>query len=307
MAIMKAIAQAESTATRNRQISSGLPPTTARWLNPAGALRVHWPEYLIEASALGTFMISACVFTVGLEHPASPVRQAIASDFLRRALIGLAMGLTAIIIIYSPWGQRSGAHLNPSVTVSFLRLGKIRRWDALFYILAQFTGGVAGVGIAALTLGSNLSHTSTRYAVTVPGRHGPTLAFIAELIISFLLMTVVLNATNRERVARYTGLFAGALVAIYIALESPYSGMSMSPARTVGSAIYAHIWNSVWVYFTAPIVGMLLASELYLRTRGSQAVICAKLHHPNNQRCIFNCGYREAALKIQFTSGENKQ
>jgi aquaporin Z len=301
MAIMKAIVQAESTAIRNRQISSGLPPTTAPWLNPASALRVHWPEYLIEAAALGTFMVSACFFTVVLEYPASPVRQAIASDFLRRALTGLAMGLTAIMIIYSPWGKRSGAHLNPSITLTFLRLRKVAPWDALFYIAAQFVGGIVGVGIAALALRSSLSHPATRYAVTVPANGGPAVAFIAELIISFALMTVVLNATNTQRFARYAGLFAGALVATYITLEAPFSGMSMNPARTFGSAFHAHIWTSLWVYFTAPILGMLIASELYIRTRGSQAVICAKLHHQNNQRCIFNCGYREAAIKTQLT------
>jgi len=306
MAIVKAIAQAETVAIRDGRISSDLPLTTARWSNAAGALRVHWPEYLIEAGALGTFMISACVFTVLLQHPASAARQAIGNDFVRRALTGVAMGLTAIALVYSPWGKRSGAHLNPSITLTFLRLGKVARWDALFYVFAQSVGGVAGVGIAALLLGNSLSHSATRYAVTVPGKGGAPVAFAAELIISFLLMSMVLHATNTQRIARYTGLFAGALVASYIALEAPYSGMSMSPARTLGSAVHAHIFTSLWVYFTAPLIGMLLAAELYIRTRGSHAVICAKLHHQNNQRCIFNCGYREAAIKNQFTSGERQ-
>ncbi|MGH7166316.1 MAG: aquaporin, partial [Nitrospiraceae bacterium] len=106
------------------------------------ALARHWPEYLMEAAGLAVFMISAAVFTTVLEHPASPVRQAITDPVLRRALIGLAMGLTAIGIIYSPWGKQSGAHLNPAVTLTFLRLGKIQVADALFYVLAQFAGGL---------------------------------------------------------------------------------------------------------------------------------------------------------------------
>ena len=88
-------------------------------------LRRHWPEYLMEAAELGLFMISAGVFVSLLEHPASPVRQAIADPVLRRVLIGLAMGLTAISIVYSPLGQRSGAHFNPAVTLTFFRLGKV--------------------------------------------------------------------------------------------------------------------------------------------------------------------------------------
>jgi len=91
---------------------------------------LHWQEHVMEGALLGLFMISACVFTVIFQLPGSPVRQAIASAELRRVLTGIAMGLTAIALIYSPWGQRSGAHLNPSVTLTFLRLGKIKRVDA---------------------------------------------------------------------------------------------------------------------------------------------------------------------------------
>src|SRR5271156_3303458 len=103
-------------------------------ISAARALREHWPEYLIEGWALGMFMISASLFTIWFEQPDMPLRHAIASPDLRRALIGVAMGGTAIALIYSPWGKRSGAHMNPAVTLTFLRLGKIARLDATFYI-----------------------------------------------------------------------------------------------------------------------------------------------------------------------------
>jgi ABC-type multidrug transport system fused ATPase/permease subunit len=99
------------------------------------ALRRHWPEYVMEGAELGLFMISACTFVVLLEYPTSPVHQAIPDFFLRRVLIGIAMGLTAIGIIYSPLGQRSGAHFNPSVTLTFFRLGKVELWDASSTVL----------------------------------------------------------------------------------------------------------------------------------------------------------------------------
>src|SRR5574341_1612618 len=156
------------------------------------ALRSHWPEYLMEAAGLGMFMISACLFGAVFEHPASPVRQAIGDPFIRRILMGAAMGLTAVGIIYSPWGMQSGAHLNPSVTLSFLRLGKVETWDGIFYIVAQFIGGLAGVLVASALLGVWLSHPSVNYVATVPGLGGPSVAFLAECIISFGLMTVVL-------------------------------------------------------------------------------------------------------------------
>jgi aquaporin Z len=79
----------------------------------SAAVRSYWPEYLMEAAGLASLMLSACLFTALFEVPDSPLRKAIPDPFFRRALVGIAMGLTAIAIIYSPWGQRSAAHLNP--------------------------------------------------------------------------------------------------------------------------------------------------------------------------------------------------
>jgi len=89
------------------------PPAAASFeqppkLGPLGSLRVHWPEYLMEAGLLGAFMVSACIFGALYEFPHSPVRQAITSQLFRRMLMGISMGLTAIAIIYSPWGKQSG-------------------------------------------------------------------------------------------------------------------------------------------------------------------------------------------------------
>jgi len=256
-------------------------------------LKRHWPEYFSEAAELGLFMISACAFTVLLYHPASPVTQGIQNEGVRRMLMGVAMGLTAVALIFSPFGKRSGAHFNPAVTLTYLRLGKIAPWDASFYILFQFIGGILGVLVASVFFRDLVAHSAVNYAVTVPGPKGPTLAFVAELTITFILMTVILAVSNTKRLGRWTGLFAGALIATYILLEAPISGMSMNPARTFGSAFGAHLWTSLWIYFTAPPLGMLLAAEVYKRVKGGQAVACAKLHHYNNRRCIFRCNFQE--------------
>src|SRR5712692_10003035 len=258
-------------------------------LGALASVRVHWPEYLMEAGLLGAFMVSACVFGALYEFPRSPVRQTISSQLLRRMLMGISMGLTAIAIIYSPWGKQSGAHINPSVTFTFFRLGKVKVWDAIFYIAAQFTGAVLGVLFVARFLSKEISHPAVRYVVTVPGPHGPWVALLAEFIIAFGLMSTVLYFSNHHRLDRYTGLFAGLLVALYITLEAPFSGMSMNPARTFGSALSADIWSSFWIYLTAPPLGMLAAAELYLWRRDGTAVKCCKLHHNNTKRCIF-CG-----------------
>jgi aquaporin Z len=124
-----------------------------RYQDMIESLRRHWPEYLMEAAGLAVFMVSAGLFGTLLGYPGSPVHQAIEEPLLRRALMGLAMGLTAIAIIYSPWGQQSGAHINPAVTLTFLRLGKVAPWDAVFYIIAQFAGGLYGVLLVGGILG----------------------------------------------------------------------------------------------------------------------------------------------------------
>src|SRR6516162_3927921 len=163
------------------------------------ALRQHWPEYLIEAACLGAFMISAGVFTTLLEYPNSPVRHAIPRDFVRLVLNGLAMGLTAIGIIYSPWGARSGAHMNPAVTWTFFRLGKVKPWDALFYPVFQTLGGIAGVLLVKALLGRSFTEPPVTYVVTVPGKAGVAIAFVAELVIACALMLVVLIMTNTPK------------------------------------------------------------------------------------------------------------
>ncbi|MDX2170131.1 MAG: aquaporin [Deltaproteobacteria bacterium] len=254
----------------------------------------HFPEYAIEAFLLGAFMLAACLVTTALAHPASPLTRALPDPFARRALIGVAMGLTAIGLIYSPWGQRSGAHFNPSVTLTYLRLGKIAPRDALGYVAAQCGGGVLGVLLAAALLGMLVAHPAVGFAATTPGARGTAVAFGAEVAISFLLMSVVLRLSN-SRWARWTGLACGALVATYITLEAPLSGMSMNPARSLASAVVAGRWDGFWIYLVAPPLGMLAAAELYVRQRGLARVFCAKLRHGGAARCIFHCNY--AALE----------
>src|SRR5204863_7303187 len=183
------------------------PPAAASFeqppkLGPLGSLRVHWPEYLMEAGLLGAFMVSACIFGALYEFPHSPVRQAITSQFFRRMLMGTSMGLTAITIIYSPWGKQSGAHMNPSVTLTFFRLGKISGWDAVFYVLFQFIGGVTGVLLVAGALGRLIANPAVSYVVTVPGAGGRAPAFAAEAMISFVLFTVILAVSNHPRLSR---------------------------------------------------------------------------------------------------------
>jgi aquaporin Z len=105
---------------------------------------LNWPEYLCEALGVGLFVMSVGACATLISGPTSPIREAVPGEFARRVLVGLTMGLTAIILIYAPWGRASGAHLNPATTLTFWRLGRVSGRDAVFYTLAQFVGAAVG-------------------------------------------------------------------------------------------------------------------------------------------------------------------
>lgn len=254
-------------------------------------LRLHWREYACEALGLGLFMLSACGFGVLLFHPGSPMIAVLPSPLARRALMGLAMAGTALVNIYSPWGKRSGSHLNPAVTLAFTQLGKVDPRDAAWYIAAQFVGGILGVMLATLVLARWIAHPDVHYVVTAPGEFGRSGAFVAEVIISLVLMATILALMSRARWQHFTGVAAAVLIALYITFESPVSGMSMNPARTLGSALPAHDWRALWIYFVAPPLGMLLGAAIHLRGDRRRA-FCAKLDHDARVPCIF-CQFQQ--------------
>lgn len=234
-------------------------------------LKDNWFNYAIEAWCLGTFMVSACMFGVLLFHSASPVAEL--SAMSKNVLMGVAMGATAVGIIVSPWGKRSGAHFNPAVTLTFLRLGKIAGRDAFFYIISHFVGGFVGVLISWLILGDLLADSMVNFVATVPGGMGGTAAFVAEMLISFVMMLTILFASHSARFMHLTPLLAGALLAIYITFESPISGTSLNPARTFATAAISGNWTGWWIYFLAPPIAMLAAGEVFIRTKATRVAV----------------------------------
>lgn len=258
------------------------------------AMRQHWPEYLIEGWGLGTFMVSAGVFATLLEFPNSPVRIAIENANLRLVIMGLAMGCTAMAVIYSPWGKRSGAHINPAVTLAFLRLGKIKTIDAAFYILAQFVGGAAGVFVVWVILGAAFAQPPVLFVNTLPGEAGAATAFVTEIAMSCGLMLMIVVSLATARLMPLIGVFAGIMIAIYISIFAPVSGMSINPARSFASAAPGGLWDFLWIYLTAPVIGMLAAVEIYRFAKLGHERFCAKLNHDEAYRCI-HCGHEPVA------------
>lgn len=255
-------------------------------LGPLAALRRHGPEYVLEGLELGLFMVAACVGTVLLYDPRSPLFPAIAAPFWKRALMAVAMAGTAVALIYSPWGKRSGAHLNPAVTLSFWAMGKVATVDAVYYVVFQTVGGFAGVLASLVLTGGLLADPQANFAVTVPGPDGAEAALFSELVIAFVMMLVVTVMLN-SRFAGLTGLAAGGLIFLDVLYESPVSGFGMNPARSLASALPANTWTAFWIYLVAPPAGMLAAVALHSGVLGFTPRFTQPKLNPNDEtRCI---------------------
>lgn len=224
-------------------------------------------KYFDEALGLGLFMFSAGFFDALIDYPGLPIRQHISSALLRRFLIGLSMGLTALYIFTSRFGKQSGAYINPAVTLVRYRLGQINKTDSVFYTLFQFIGGSLGMRLVSVLFPRWMKDPAINYIITVPGKAGVAMAFLMEFLISLVLILVVLLMGDKKRIEKYTSFVVSALITLYITFEAPFSGMSMNPARTFASAVVANQWPSFWLYCLAPPVGMWIGASVYLRIR----------------------------------------
>jgi aquaporin Z len=279
-----------------------------RTASPRSGFSQRWRIYAYEAAGLGGFLLVVGIVDALVFAPQSPLDTIVTPEALKRLVVGIVAGLYFIGLVYSPWGKESGAHINPSITLAFLRLGKIRVFDAGFYIGAQFVGAVIGAYLFAVVMGSWASSPEVNFIVTAPGKWGWWPAFIAEIGITFSMFLIVLETTSRERFRPYTGILCGIWLAILILIESPISGTSLNPARSTGSDVVAIEWNNLLLYFIAPPLGAQLAVVAYALSGRTKHVPCAKLSHhaldhPGTKRCIMkNCHHREAAARADVAA-----
>ena len=225
----------------------------------------------------------------------SPVVSFIPDSNLRRLITGIIFAGTATAIVYSPLGRRSGGHINPAVTLAFLRLGKISPKSAAIYIAVQVAGALTGAALV-LVIWRGWA-TSVSVGATVPKDGGVVAAVAAEVAVTFLLVSLILNFVDRPTLMPFTAAAAGALVAFFVFVEAPVSGTSLNPARTLGPAIVGGTFTDLWIYFLGPPLGALAAAYLYRRHRSG--VACGKLFHTDAVECRFlDCQYTPPARRI---------
>ena len=253
-------------------------------LPAAEALRRHWPEYAIEAGFLALFVLCAGVVSAWLQGPDG----AASEPGFRRLFAGVATGLALVAMIYSPWGRRSGTHLNPAITLAYARLGKIGRWDALFYLIAQVAGGF--VAVSLLRRGAFLPAALPPSLLSVSiGPSNEWAAFLTELVLSAMAMLLILFTSNHANWFRWTGLVYGLLVMLIVACAAPLSGFGTNVARLLAVDLSGDTGAVQWLNLLPPLLGMQLGVEAYRLLTGRSQVLCAKLAHNTHGRCIFRC------------------
>ncbi|HEY8196317.1 MAG TPA: MIP family channel protein [Gemmatimonadales bacterium] len=204
------------------------------------------------AEALGTFFLV-------LIGPGAAMVDAHSAGALGTAGIALAFAFVVTVVIYA-LGHLSGAHINPAVTLGFWSAGRFPAAEVVPYILAQCSGAVA----ASLVLRSALGPVGNLGA-TLPRGISTSSAFSVEWLLSFGLMFVIMGvATNKRVGVGLAALVVGLTVGFCALVGGPITGASMNPARSLGPALVGEHWRAHWIYWLAPITGMMVGAQAHL-------------------------------------------
>jgi aquaporin NIP len=175
--------------------------------------------------------------------------------------IALTFGLVVMAMIYT-FGDISGAHLNPAVTIGFVAARRMRRGEGALYIVSQLAGAV----VASTVLRALFSQHPT-LGMTIPAGSSAQ-SFVLELILTGMFMLVILNVSVGAKEKGITaGIAIGGIIALEAMFAGPICGASMNPARSLAPAIVAGNLTAVWIYVLAPISGALLAVPLCICVR----------------------------------------
>ena len=179
--------------------------------------------------------------------------------------VALTWGLIVMVMIYT-FGDLSGAHLNPAVSIAFTTAGRFPARDLLPYLLVQIAGALA----ASMTLHLLFPDNPTLGSTLPSG--SPYQSLVMEFLLTLILMLVILNVSHG---AKEKGITAGIAVGATIGLEAlfagPVCGASMNPARSLAPALVSGHPDHLWIYLIAPIAGALAAVPIFTLLRGKQA------------------------------------
>ncbi len=176
--------------------------------------------------------------------------------------IALAHGLT-IAVMASAVGAISGGHFNPAVTIALLTAKKIDATNAIGYVIVQCAGALAAAYVIGIALPADVLTAVGFGTPSLAVTTSVTAALIVEAILTFFLVFVIYGTAVDARAPKVGGLFIGLTVALDIMMGGPVTGAAMNPARHFGPAIVGGNLANLWIYWVGPIVGGVLAAQVY--------------------------------------------
>jgi aquaporin Z len=195
----------------------------------------------------------------------------IAGKFIGYAGIAVAFGLSVMVMVYAI-GSISGCHINPAISIAMLVAKKIKKIDALFYIIAQCLGGIAGAGILwAIARGvPGFSLTANGLGQNGFGAHSPSgysllSCFIAEIVLTAIFLFVIFGSTHKNAPKGFAGIAIGLSLTLIHLVGIPITGTSVNPARSLGPAVFVggDALSQLWLFIVAPIIGGIIAALVW--------------------------------------------
>ena len=168
-------------------------------------------------------------------------------------------------------GHISGCHLNPAVTVGLVVAGRHPKSEMIPYFVAQVIGGIAGAAVLYLIAsGKEGFSTAGGFASNGFGEHSPggysmVAALVAEIVLTFFFLLIILGATDKRAPAGFAPIAIGLGLTLIHLIGIPVTNLSVNPARSTGPAIFVGGWAiaQLWVFWVAPIIGAALAGIVY--------------------------------------------
>ena len=240
---------------------------------------LHWAEWGCEAAGTALLLLGG-LSAVCLDFASgSPVVRVVPSHSIRLLLTGLLFAATGSLVAVSPLGRRSGAHLNPVVTLAFWCRHHVHPHDLAGYVAAQVAGAFAGTEAFRAAWGSTAR--SINFGVTQPRPGLPSVgAAGVEALMTALLVGTIFFMVSSPRRAHWTPLVLWLLIAVLVWQGAPYTGTSLNPARSVAPAALASNWAHFWVYVVGPAAGALVAVAVFAAYPGVETLTAKMYHDP---------------------------
>jgi aquaporin Z len=184
--------------------------------------------------------------------------------------VAFAFGLSVLTMVYAV-GHVSGGHFNPAVTVGLCTARRFLAKDVIPYILAQVAGALVGAGILYVIVSGKVGFTAASgfaangYDNYSPGGYSLSAALVAELVMTFFFLIVILGATDKRAPQALAGVAIGLALTLIHLVIIPVTNTSVNPARSTGPAIFVGGWalKQLWLFWVAPIIGAALAGVAY--------------------------------------------